>query len=65
MITFIDRDKVRPRRSGYGKCYLAAGFEEDGETEGGLLAVRLRPERMPEPCAPFASDLFMEAQCTQ
>lgn len=59
MVTFIDRDKVRPRRAGYGKCYLAAGFEEDGETEGGLLALRLRPENMPPPRAPYMSRLFM------
>lgn len=63
MITFIDRDKVRPRRAGYGKCYLAAGFEEDGETEGGLLALRLRPDRMPEPCQPYAGELLMVAEC--
>jgi len=62
MVTFIDQDKVRPRRSGYGKCYLKAGFEPDGETQGGLLAFRMRPERMPEPKAPFASDLFQSAE---
>lgn len=61
LVTFIDRDKVRPRRAGYGKCYLHAGFEPDGETEGGLLAFRIRPERMPEPQAPWASELFMNA----
>jgi hypothetical protein len=59
MVTFIDRDKVRPRRAGYGKCYLKAGFEPDGETKGGLLAFRLRPERMPEPEAPAISELFL------
>jgi hypothetical protein len=58
MITFIDRDKIKPRRAGYGKCYLAAGFEEDGETVSGLLALRLKPERMPAPEAPLAGDLF-------
>jgi hypothetical protein len=47
MVTFIDREKVRPRRAGYGKCYLAAGFEVAGETKGGLLALRMRPEVMP------------------
>lgn len=60
MVTFIDRDKIRPRRSGYGKCYLAAGFEADGETQGGLLAFRLKPERMPSPVQPHAGELFME-----
>jgi hypothetical protein len=61
IVTFIDRGKVRPRRAGYGKCYLAAGFESDGETEGGLLAFRLKPENMPLAVQPFASDLFMAA----
>jgi hypothetical protein len=53
MVTFIDRDKVKPiKRHGkeiYGYTYLLAGFELDGETEGGLLAFRMKPERMPEP----------------
>jgi hypothetical protein len=48
MVTFVDRNKVRPKRDP-GRCYLRAGFEHDGETEGGLVALRLRPERMPEP----------------
>lgn len=61
MVTFIDAAKVRPRRTGYGKCYLAAGFEPDGETEGGLLAFRLRPENMPTPAEPWCSELFMRA----
>ena len=51
MVTFIDRDKVRHKRD-YGRCYLRAGFEPDGETEGGLLAFRMRPENMPDPLEP-------------
>lgn len=46
MVTFINREEVRPKRDP-GRCYLRAGFEYDGETEGGLVAVRLRPEKMP------------------
>jgi hypothetical protein len=61
MVTFIDRDKVRPRRAGYGRCYLKAGFEEDGETEGGLLALRMKPEKMPQARAPHSGPLFMSA----
>lgn len=57
MVTFIDRDKVKPRRAGYGKCYLAAGFEPDGETQGGLLAFRLRPEAMPDAVPPIGAEL--------
>ena len=52
MITFIDSKKVRHKRD-FGRCYLRAGFEPDGETQGGLIAVRLRPENMPEPMPPF------------
>jgi len=51
MVTFINRDKVKPKTD-YGFCYLRAGFEICGETKGGLLALRLPPERMPEAQAP-------------
>lgn len=60
MVTFIDTEKVRPRRAGYGKCYLKAGFEPDGYTKGGLLALRLKPECMPEAAKPNLSELFAE-----
>jgi hypothetical protein len=52
MVTFIDREKVKHKRD-FGRCYLRAGFERDGETQGGLVAVRLRPENMPEPLSPL------------
>lgn len=51
MVTFINRDKVRHKRD-FGRCYLRAGFVNDGETQGGLLALRMPPEAMPEPEAP-------------
>lgn len=51
LVSFIDPDKVKRKRDP-GRCYIRAGFEYDGETEGGLVAVRMRPERMPEPAAP-------------
>lgn len=60
LVTFIDRDKVRPKRD-YGYCYLKAGFEADGETQGGLLAFRLRPEAMPDPIPPLGGQQKMEA----
>lgn len=51
MVTFIDRDEVKPTmvrgEPVWGWTYLKAGFEPDGETKAGLLAFRLRPERMP------------------
>lgn len=59
MVTFVDRAKVRPTRvrgrDVWGWTYLRAGFVEDGETVGGLLALRLLPDRMPEPEAPIGA----------
>lgn len=48
LVTFVDAGKVRHKRDP-GRCYKHAGFERDGQTEGGLIAWRLQPERMPEP----------------
>lgn len=57
MVTFVDRSQVRPTRvrgqDVWGWTYRRAGFEEVGETQGGLLALRLRPEAMPAPCRPL------------
>jgi hypothetical protein len=54
MVTFIDREKTKSKRDP-GYCYLQAGFEPDGKTEGGLTAVRLRPEAMPAPMEPHGA----------
>lgn len=51
MVTFIDRDKVKHKRD-FGRCYLKAGFHICGETKGGLLALQLNPEDMPEAIVP-------------
>lgn len=61
MVTFIDRDKVRRKRD-YGRCYLKAGFKPCGETVGGLLALQLKVEDMPESAIPLGEslDLFGE-----
>lgn len=61
MVTFIDRDKVRRKRD-YGRCYRKAGFKPCGETVGGLLALRLTVEDMPDPAIPLGEslDLFGE-----
>jgi hypothetical protein len=64
MVTFLDRRHVRPVRvrgvETWGRTWLLAGFEPDGETKGGLLAFRLQPGAMPEPAAPRGTtlDLF-------
>lgn len=56
MITFINRAKVQPVMvrgvKTWGRSWKLVGFEEDGETAGGLLALRLRPENMPEAVFP-------------
>lgn len=56
MVTFIDRNKVRRKRD-YGRCYRKAGFRVIGETKGGLLALGLAIEDMPEPQAPNGAQL--------
>lgn len=57
MVTFIDTTKVAPiMRRGkptYGYTWSLAKFEEDGKTEGGLLAFVLRPENMPDAQEPY------------
>lgn len=53
MVTFIDRAQVRAtKRHGiptWGWTWKRAGFQEVGETKGGLLALQLLPELMPAP----------------
>ena len=58
MVTFIDRDQVQPyRRRGclpvWGRTWLMAGFEEIGETKGGLMALQMSPAAMPAPSPPL------------
>lgn len=52
MVTFIDRKKVRPTmvrgKPVWGWTYRKAGFIDAGETKGGLLALQLHPDMMPE-----------------
>jgi hypothetical protein len=54
MVTFVDAGKVRRKRDP-GRCFLRAGFERVGETKGGLAALQLRPERMPQAQAPIGA----------
>lgn len=67
MITFIDREKVRPTKTRgedtWGRTYRLAGIQPVGETAGGLLVLQLLPDRMPSPMAPIGSmmGLFQEA----
>ena len=51
MVTFVNRDKVRAKRDP-GRCFLRAGFENVGETAGGLVALLMLPDAMPAPERP-------------
>jgi len=53
MVTFVDPGEIASTNPGF--CYLQAGWERDGYTEGGLPALRERPDRMPA-AAPVPSD---------
>lgn len=65
MVTFVDTTKVRPTKvrgsDVWGWTYLRAGFINDGFTQGGLLALRLLPERMPAPEPPIGATLRLNA----
>jgi hypothetical protein len=58
LVTFVNAGEVRRKRDP-GRCYGKAGFVRDGETEGGLIAWRLPPERMPDPAAPVGAQWEM------
>lgn len=60
MVTFVDADKTRRKRDP-GRCYVKAGFRRVGFTKGGLVALQLLPEDMPEPVAPINSQLNLSA----
>lgn len=62
MVTFVDAGKVERKRQP-GRCYIKAGFEICGKTKGGLLALQLRPEQLPDALAVPSDqlDLFGEA----
>jgi len=60
MITFVDTTKVRKKRD-WGRCYRKAGFKEVGKTKGGLIALQLLPEDMPEALEPIGSQMMLIA----
>jgi hypothetical protein len=57
-VTFVDPEKTRRKRDP-GRCYRRAGWEVCGETKGGLVALQLRPDRMPEPEPPALRQLAL------
>lgn len=58
LITFVDPRKVRPKRDP-GFCYLKAGFERDGETSKGLIALRLPGASFPPASLPRFAQLAL------
>lgn len=47
MVTFVDPTKTHRKRDP-GRCYRKAGFRHVGQTKGGLVALQMTPEAMPE-----------------
>lgn len=47
MVTFVDADKTRRKRDP-GRCYRKAGWSHVGFTKGGLWALQILPNLMPD-----------------
>lgn len=56
--TLVDADKTRHKRDP-GRCFLKAGFANAGLTKGGLVALRMSAEDMPEGAPPIGATLAM------
>jgi hypothetical protein len=54
IVTFIDPSKVRRKRDP-GRCFRRAGFIDIGRTRGGLWALGLHPQELPDPTEPAGS----------
>jgi hypothetical protein len=57
-VTFIDTTQVRKKRD-WGRCYRRAGWKQCGWTKGGLCALQLLPQDMPEAVAPEGAQLWL------
>jgi hypothetical protein len=60
LVTFVDAGKVRAKRDP-GRCYLRAGFSRAGHTQGGLVALQILPDAMPDAEAPIGFTAQLEA----
>lgn len=58
MITFVNAAKVRHKRDP-GRCFIKAGFTNVGKTEGGLVALQMMPDAMPEAVKPYTAQLSL------
>lgn len=47
IVTFVDAGKTRRKRDP-GRCFLRAGFSHVGATKGGLIALQMLPDAMPQ-----------------
>ena len=65
MVTFVNTARVRPKQHP-GYCFRMAGFEPCGQTAGGLVALRIAPDRWPEAVAPMGVtyDMFDPQETT-
>ena len=61
MVTFVDATQVRHKRDP-GRCYIRAGFTRVGYTQGGLVALQLLPDAMPDASAPIGATLNLFEQ---
>lgn len=59
-ITFVDTSKVKSTNPGC--CYKKAGWHHVGQTKGGLVALQLLPDEMPEPIAPIGARVAAATQ---
>jgi hypothetical protein len=58
MVTFVDTSKTRRKRDP-GRCYRRAGFVPCGQTKGGLFALQMTPDAMPEPSRAVGSQTVL------
>lgn len=47
LVTFVDPKKTRKKRDP-GRCFIRAGFRRVGYTKGGLVALQILPDEMPD-----------------
>lgn len=58
-LTFVDPGKVRRKRDP-GRCFRKAGFEEVGETQSGLVVLRLERGAIGPPVSPLRFQLALD-----
>ena len=57
-VTFVDTAKTRRKRDP-GRCYRKAGWSVIGETKGGLVALGLAADEMPEALEPVGAQMTL------